>query len=149
MTDIQISITEYDKISLICQHGTKTNNTLAHMDMHTQDKHIHSKGIPLEGCCVHGVYCSPQLLISCFPSVMRGHPLMIGEKGMLIKIAAGLVFPNQTALHWPQAPSWTRRLLFLPQSPLLLPHIPLAHWHSLLLVSFILMPSRCPFLSLT
>lgn len=58
-------------------------NTCKHaqMDIHTQDKHIFtSKGFPLERCCAHSVYCSPQLLISCFPSVMRGHPIWTGRK---------------------------------------------------------------------
>lgn len=70
-----------------------------HGHTHTHKTNIFaSKGIPPERSCAHSVYCSPQLLISCFPSVMRGHP-MNREEGPLIKTAVGLVLSNQTALY--------------------------------------------------
>lgn len=48
--------------------------------VHAQGKLLFTrKGIPPERCCAHSVYCSPQLLISCFPSVMRGHPVCTGR----------------------------------------------------------------------
>lgn len=112
----------------------------ARTDIHTRDKHIFtSKGIPREGCCAHSVYCSPQLLISCFPCVMRGHPTWPAHKNcsrtLSLKPVCALL-TSASLLNRTLALLGTvslTRLLILP-----------VFLHYLLFVSFILISSPPP-----
>lgn len=66
------------------QHGEDITSYLHSQIWSRTHEHTHThspaKESPREGCCAHNVYCSPQLLISCFPCVMRGHPTQPAHK---------------------------------------------------------------------